>query len=55
MIKSMNDVKAMGTDKTSTEMLRALDEENVDSQIQLCNIISDSGHIPTEMNLQTNA
>ena len=51
----MNNGKAMGTDKTSTEMLRALNEENVDSQIQLCNIICDSGHIPTEMNLQANA
>ena len=55
MTKSMNDSKAMGTDKTSTEILRALDEENVDSQIQLCNIICDSGHIPTKMNLQANA
>ena len=39
----------MGTDKISTEMLRALDEENLDSLTQLCNIIYDSGHIPTEM------
>ena len=48
-IKSMKDGKAMGTDKISTEMLRALDEENLDSITQLCNIIYDSGHIPTEM------
>ena len=39
MIKSMKDGKAMGTDKISTEMLRALDEENLVSLTQLCNII----------------
>ena len=49
VIKSMKDGKAMGTDKISTEMLRALDEENLDSLTQLCNIIYESGHIPTEM------
>ena len=30
-------------------MHRALDEENLDSRTQLCNIIYDSGHIPTEL------
>ena len=49
VIKSMKDGKAMGTDKISTEMLRALDEENLDSLTQLCNIIYDSGKIPTGM------
>ena len=49
VIKAMKDGKAMGTDKISTEMLRALDEENLDSLTQLCNIIYDSGHIPKEM------
>ena len=45
----MKDDKAMGTDKKSTEMLRVLDEENLDSLNQLCNIIYESEHIPTEM------
>ena len=49
VIKSMKDSKAMGTDEISTEMLRALDEENLDSLTQLCNIIYDSGHIPAEI------
>ena len=49
MIKSMKDGKAMGTDKLSTEMLRSLDEENLVSLTQLCNISYESGHIPTEM------
>ena len=30
-------------------MHRALDEETLDSRTQLCNIIYDSGHIPTEL------
>ena len=45
----MKDGKVMGTDKISTGTLRTLDEENLDSKIQLCNIIFDRGHIPTEM------
>ena len=49
VIKSMKDGEAVGTDKISTEMLRALDEENLDSLTKLCNIIYDRGHIPTEM------
>ena len=39
VIKSMKDGKARGKDKISTEMLRAVDEENLDSLTQLCNII----------------
>ena len=34
MIKSVKDGKAIGTDKISTEMIRALDEENLDSLTQ---------------------
>ena len=49
VMKSMKDGKAMETDELSTEMLRALDEENLDSLTQLCNIIYESGHISTEM------
>ena len=45
----MEEGKAMGTDKISTDMLRALDEENLASLTQLCNIIYDHGHLPTEM------
>ena len=49
----MKDGKAMGTDKISTDLLRALDEENLDSLTQLCNIIYGSGHIPTDMEQST--
>ena len=43
----------MGTDEISTQMLRALDEEYLDSLTQLCSIIYDSGHIPTKMEEST--
>ena len=40
-IKSMKDSKDMGTDKISTEMLSALDEENLVSLTQLISMMAD--------------
>ena len=41
--------KATGSDKISTEMLRALDDENIDLITNLCNIMHNSGIIPTDL------
>ena len=40
--------KATGSDEISTEMVRALDDENIDVITNLCNIIYNSGFIPTD-------
>ena len=48
-IKSMKSGKASGPDEIATEMLKALDESNIDIIRELCNIIYNSGYIPTEM------
>ena len=41
--------KATGSDEISTEMLRALDDENIDVITNLCNIMHNSGVIPTDL------
>ena len=46
-LKSMKDGKATGPDKLPTEALRALDERNIEIITSLCNIIYNSGMIPT--------
>ena len=48
-IQSMKKGKATGSDKISTEMLRVLDDENIDVITNLCNIIYNSGVIPTDL------
>ena len=48
-IQSMKKGKATGSDKISTEMLRTLDDENIDVISNLCNIIYNSGVIPTDL------
>ena len=48
-IKSMKSGKASGPDEIATEMLKALDESSIDIITELCNIIYNSGYIPTEM------
>ena len=48
-IKSMKDGKATGTDELPAEALKALDEHNIEIITSLCNIIYNSGMIPTEM------
>ena len=47
-IQSMKKGKATGSDEISTEMLRALDDENIDVITNLCNIMYNSGAIPTD-------
>ena len=49
MIQSMKKGKATGSDEISTEMLRALDDENIDVITNLCNIMYSSGVIPTDL------
>ena len=44
----MKDGKATGTDELSAEVLKALDEQNIEIITSLCNIIYNSGMIPTE-------
>ena len=41
--------KATGSDEISTEMLRALDDENIDVITNLCNIMYNSGVISTDL------
>ena len=42
--------KAIDSDEISTEMLRALDDQNIDVITNLCNIIYyNSGAIPTDL------
>ena len=48
-IQSMEKGKATGSDEISTEMLSALDDENLDVITNLCNIIYNSGVIPTDL------
>ena len=48
-LKSMKDGKATGPDKLPAEELKALDEQNIEIITSLCNIIYNSGMIPTEM------
>ena len=48
-IQSMIKRKATGSDEISTEMLRALDDENIDVITNLCIIIYNSGVIPTDL------
>ena len=48
-LKSMKDGKATGPDELSAEALKALDEHNIEIIASLCNIIYNSGMIPTEM------
>ena len=48
-IQSMKKGKAIGSDEISTEMLRALDDENIDVITNLCNIMYNSGVIPTDL------
>ena len=48
-IQSMKEGKATGSDEISTEMLRALDDENIDVITNLCNIMYNSGVIPTDL------
>ena len=48
-IKSMKDVKAPGPDDIPAEAIKALDEANMDIITKLCNIIYNSGRLPTEM------
>ena len=49
-IQSMKKGKATGSDEISTEMLRALDDQNIDVINNLCNIIYTSGVRPTDLN-----
>ena len=48
-LKSMKDEKATGPDELLAEALKALDEHNIEIITSLCNIIYNSGMIPTEM------
>ena len=48
-LKSMKDGKATGTDDLPAEALKALDERNIELITSLCNIICNSGMIPTGM------
>ena len=48
-IQSMKKGKATCSDEISTEMLRALDDQNIDVITNLCNIIYNSGVIPTDL------
>ena len=45
----MEDGKATGPDELPAEALKALDEHNIEIITSLCNIIYNSGMIPTEM------
>ena len=48
-LKSMKDGKATVTDELPAEALKALDEHNIEIITSFCNIIYNSGMIPTEM------
>ena len=45
----MKNGKATGTDDLPAEALKSLDEHNIDIIITICNIIYNTGYIPTEM------
>ena len=48
-ILSMKRGKVTGSDEISTEMLRVLDDQNIDIITNLCNIIYNSGVAPTDL------
>ena len=48
-LKSMKDGKTTGPYELPAEALKALDEHNIEIITSLCNIIYNSGMIPTEM------
>ena len=48
-LQSIKKRKATGSDEISTEILRALDDQNIDVIANLCNIIYNSGVIPTDL------
>jgi len=48
-ITSLKNGKATGSDEISTEMLKALYGCNVKAIAKLCNIIYNTGYIPTEL------
>ena len=48
-IQSMKKGKATGSDEISTEMLKALNDQKIDVITNLCNIIYNSGVIPTDL------
>ena len=48
-LKSLKDRKATGTDELPAAALKALDEHNIEIITSFCNIIYNSGMIPTEM------
>ena len=48
-MQSMKKGKTTGSDEISAEVLRALDDENIDVITNLCNIIYNSGAIPTDL------
>ena len=48
-IKSMKDGKAVGADELPAEALKALDDQNIEIIVSLCNMIYNRGMIPTEM------
>ena len=52
-LKSMKDGKATDTDELPAEALKALDEHNIEIITSLCNIIYNSGMIPTEIRQST--
>ena len=53
VIHLMKNGKATGTDDLSAEALNSLDEHNIDIIATLCNIIYNTGYIPTEMTQST--
>ena len=52
VIKSTKAKKATGPDGLSTEILKALDEQNVEVITGLCNIIGNSDIIPKDLKYQ---
>ena len=48
-LRSLKDGRATGPDELPAEALKALDEHNIEIITSLCNIIYNSGMIPTEM------
>ena len=48
-INSMKNGKETGSDEISTEMLKVLDDRNVKTITKPCNIIYNTGYIPTEL------
>ena len=48
-IQSMKKAKAPGSDEISTELLKTLDDQNIAVITNLCNIIYNSGAIPSDL------